>query len=1385
MPPRSVSASPCPDDNAVVAYLEQRLGADEALGIEAHIDCCPECRQLLSELAQGALWHTPGPGTGAPLASAERAPSCGHYRLEERVARGGMGEIWRAMDRRSGQQVAIKRILLPQDARASELAQRKLRLVREAEALERLADDHIVRCFGAGFDADDQPYLVMEWLEGEDLALRQGRRPLTLDEVLAVANQALQGLLVCHQQGVVHRDIKPANIFLIAPAQPPRVKLVDFGLALVASEAARLTGTDALLGTLHYLSPEQARGARTVDHRSDLYSLGVVLYQLATGRLPFFAHHPASLLLKIVTETPPQPRQLRPELPPELEALILRAMHREASRRFQSASEMLAALHAAIAAGAPTIGTPPSCAISSPWLGGPAAASRPERRLVSLLCVKAGASDHSQIEHAIRESGGRVQALLGGQLVGFFGLEHSVGDEALRAIRAGLALRSASELGSLQLLAATVHLELGHGVQLLTDELDRVAALVAELPAGELCVDLQTQSLVEDRLISEGGGDYFVVRGLRPEGLQGRPVLGRKTPTIGREGELAALRAAKRCVVERREAAAQIVVGPAGIGKTRLLHELQAELSKEATLYLEAKPDSSQRGRPYALVSAAIHRAAEIEPTLAGKQAQRLLERWIARHLPDRYEEVACFIGEVIGICYPATAALEAARRDPKLLRERVADAFESFFAAAGSQGLVALCFEDMHWADEESLRLCERLLERLDPTPLFVLASARPELFKQRPEFWSEVEAKRLVLEPLSPRSVKRLIGEILGPVDPQVVLSISQRCEGNPFFVEELSAWMVSRNVATPNCAPADANAAPPLSWDVLPASVEATLQSRLDAISGENKELLKAASIVGDTFAEQSLALVGFFDTTAQLEALERGGFLVPKHRAPASGQQWAFRHALVRQVAYEMVPKLQRQALHLRLAQALEALGEREAALLAHHYQRGANGERAAHFFACAAQQALRDSDPSAAIELYRQARTPEAPADEQLESSGGLAKAHYLLGGFAEAAAILDAIPSEQWHQGKLLNQAELALLRGRILCATANYEAATAALNDATALLDANTVSPELSPVRLADSDAKQRLALRFEIDHTRFVVMWCEGDYGRAGGLAARLQETARAPDHRCSANLALAYYEVVAGDLSRATTLAEGAIEGARQIGHAHRELDAMLLLASSHELLGAYVAASDALESAFEKAARLHSAYHLAPIRTLQGRLCLLQSDPAAGLLHYRAACAESEAIGDRRSLAHAQVGLARALCRFGERPQALDQAAAHASSALALVHGRVAPVEAEVQLALAEIEQARGHSGLEHAAAALTLLQELGTQEQTEVEILLVVHEAHRRQGVHHKARALLERGYRELMMRQMRISEAGAAERFLQRVPHNARLCALWHAESEA
>ncbi len=268
----------------------------------------------------------------------------GKYRVDRLIGRGGMGAVFQATNVAIGKRVALKFL----DHEAAKNREACQRFQREAEAAGMAESAHIVQIFDSGVTEAGLPFLVMELLTGEDLRAclrREGR--LSVPSALRIVNQVLRALVRAHEAGIVHRDLKPDNVFLCARDDDPSfVKLVDFGISKVARArtADTLTRRGTVLGTAFYMSPEQAQSFADIDGRTDLFSLGAILFEMLTGRPPHGGRTYEAVLIAICTHDAPDVRSLVPEVPANIAAIVSRALDRERERRFQSAGEFLAAI---------------------------------------------------------------------------------------------------------------------------------------------------------------------------------------------------------------------------------------------------------------------------------------------------------------------------------------------------------------------------------------------------------------------------------------------------------------------------------------------------------------------------------------------------------------------------------------------------------------------------------------------------------------------------------------------------------------------------------------------------------------------------------------------------------------------------------------------------------------------------------------------------------------------------------------------------------------------------------------------------------------------------------------------------------------------------------
>ncbi len=278
----------------------------------------------------------------------------GKYRVEKVLGKGGMGVVVAATHLQLDQRVALK-FLLPEAMQHPETLGR---FAREARAAAKIRSEHVARVIDVGSLESGVPYIVMEYLEGSDLAVHLATHgPLPIAQAAELTLEACDALAEAHSLGIVHRDLKPANLFLArAPGRADCLKILDFGISKIVSPDAaefNMTQTGAIVGSPYYMSPEQMRSSRSVDARTDIWSLGVILYELVSGRVPFDAPETLPQLCgMILTEAPPALGQWRGDIPIRFQGLVARCLEKEAASRFQSVAELAVALAEFAPAGA-------------------------------------------------------------------------------------------------------------------------------------------------------------------------------------------------------------------------------------------------------------------------------------------------------------------------------------------------------------------------------------------------------------------------------------------------------------------------------------------------------------------------------------------------------------------------------------------------------------------------------------------------------------------------------------------------------------------------------------------------------------------------------------------------------------------------------------------------------------------------------------------------------------------------------------------------------------------------------------------------------------------------------------------------------------------------
>ncbi|UQA56958.1 serine/threonine-protein kinase PknK [Polyangium aurulentum] len=956
------------------------------------------------------------------------------FYIERPAGSGGMGTVYRARDRLSGMPVALK-------LAAADDEPLHARALAEADALAALDHPAIVRLVAHGVAPDGRPFLAMEWLEGEDLARRLERAPLTVAEVVRLGARVAAALASAHARGVVHRDLKPSNLFLPG-GEPAEVKVVDFGIARFAHAEARLTATGSIIGTPGYMAPEQASGEGVAGPAADLFALGAVLFECLAGHPAFSGASPIAVLAKVLLEAPPRLDAERSDLAPALVTLVadLLAKRPEDRPDAGAAAAALSALLPALAGGATLAPAPapqaitgdeqrfacvllvrpapqerPATPVAPAKAGGGGDATLPAGDLPPLMAPERAALE--RLRAIVGPRGGRADGLASGDLVASW-LDPGVPrDQATRAARAALLARKRFPGAALAVGSGMTERD---GALPLGSALEHAAALLdADGARGDAVpLDEVTAGLLDARFqIAPAGAGHALLAERGPDEQEVRLVLGRAVPCVGRERELRLLLdTLDECLTEP-VARAVLVTAPAGTGKSRLRAELLrfVRLRGDVEVWV-ASADELGAGSPFALLGEALERAAGTGPgdPLEGRHDR--LGALVARNVPEEERaRVTVFLGEITGAPFAAAThpALAAARREPALMAKGVRRAWLDLLAAETAARPVLLVLEDLHWGDAPSVKLVDAALAELHDRPFMVLALARPGVAARFPDLWSMRGGHELRLAPLPRRAAAQLVRHALPSADDALVARLVDRAEGNGLCLEEL------------------VRAAAAGRGEALPETVAAMVQVRLGELSSDERRLLRAASAFGEVFWKRAvLALLGAGQRPTaladSLEALVAREILVRRRVSRFPGEEeLAFRHALLRDGAYATFTADNRRLAHRLAAAWLEGAGESDPLLLAAHYERGGEAARAAAWYCRTAERTLAGNDPHGAIAHAEKALALGPDEAVRLRVLQALAQAMMFAGRLAEA---------ERWTEGVLA-----AVPRGSAMGCDATY----------------------------------------------------------------------------------------------------------------------------------------------------------------------------------------------------------------------------------------------------------------------------------------------------------------------------------------------------------
>ena len=884
------------------------------------------------------------------------------FEVDRPAGSGGMGTVYRARDRHRGEVVALK--ILHAGPGAPEESER---FVREAQLLSELRHPGIVSHIAHGQGPLGQRFLAMEWLEGEDLGQRLLRGPLPLPDCVRLLAGVAEALAVAHQRGILHRDLKPSNLFLVG-GDVAQVKLLDFGIARRIATSQAMTRTGVVVGTPEYMAPEQARGVRQLSAAADLFSLGCVLYECLIGEPPFVAEHIAAVLARILFEEPVPVPQRRPGVPAALVALLGRLLRKDPAQRLGDAMDLHRELQSLGAVQeteqATTLVRPKPQAASfaeneqslfSIVLAAPPEAAETGDGTLPPSDLLQGAQRQS-LQLALQSMGVAADFLVSGALVVTVPTLGSATDQATWAGRAALLIKD-------RWPAAVVSLATGRGAfQGRTAVGEVVEAAARALKKGQplntsagVFVDTLSAKLLKGRFAQTPRPGGALLLGEEREIDASQPLLGKPTTCIGRDPELANLEAQLSACIEESAARAILVTAPPGMGKSRLRHEFIRRIAKrsESLTRLVSRGDLTGAGDPYGMLRDAIHKLCGFTGSESLADQQERLRTRIGQHVPAAEQDrVVLFVGELCGIPFPdeGKPVLQAARQDPKVMRDALRSAALDWLRAECEAAPVLLILDDLHWGDALTVALLDEALRALHGAPLFVMALGRPEIQETFPKLWSSHKPQEIQLKGLSRKACERLIEQVLGKNVPATTMTrLVEQSAGNALFLEELI-----RSVAEGEA-------------EEYPETVVAMLQARIGRLNTGPRRAARAAAVFGQTFWKGGVAaLLGVAEESLDLEvclaALMDAEMIEPHASSRMKDEtEYGFRHSLTRDAAYSLLTPQDLATGHHLAGEFLASRAESDPGQTAEHFALAGVPDRAVHFFVKAATQQLERFD----------------------------------------------------------------------------------------------------------------------------------------------------------------------------------------------------------------------------------------------------------------------------------------------------------------------------------------------------------------------------------------------------------------------------------------
>jgi len=982
------------------------------------------------------------------------------FKIIGKLGEGGMGVVYKAKDIKLNRIVALKFLI----DKYLELEEQQKRFVREAQTAALL--DHPNICTVYEIDkAEGQTFIVMAYIEGQSLKEKILKIPLNQREALDVIIQIAEGLQEAHENGVIHRDIKGDNIMITEKGQ---VKIMDFGLAKVF-EGTDATRTASVMGTVLFMSPEQVQG-ENIDHRTDLWSLGVVFYETLTAEMPFLGDHPGAVIHSILNKYPKLPSEINEDIPSNLDRIVLKCLRKKADDRYQSAKQLLSDLYKFSGL---KRGVEQKDKISEKR----ETYKESERRQATVVFIKVAGYEELQEKYdpeeaastmtscfdmfgsIIEKYGGRKHRIMGNRFSALFGIPVAIENAPIEAANAAIEMRN--ELYKMNKKTKMkppldIHIGIDSGVviagpvspdgkeySVIGDSVNSASQIMDLAEKGKIYVGPITHRY------TRGGFDF---QQLKPVKLTGKKesitlyeLFSKKervyreefvpdrmihSEMVGRNKELDKLEYHVLKVINN-EGSIVNVIGEAGIGKSRLVGELLGKEAINKLTCLRGRALSFGKNLSYYPIIDILKSWGDIKEEDSESESAAKIEEVIRRINPEGVDEVFPFIATLMGMKLTGRHADRVKGVEGDAMEKLILKNVRELIVRGAKLRPLLFILEDLHWADMSSIELLESIYRLAENNPILFINIFRPnyketserilESIKDRcPRYHSEI-----YLEPLDEKHCDLLIRNLLKatgiPMD--IRMSIANRAEGNPFFIEEVLRSFIDEGIV--ELRGGEFKVTEKIESVIIPETIKDVIMSRIDRLDEGTKSLLKEASVIGRFFFYKILVNVTKVteDIDERLKFLQRIQLI--QKRTRLEEVEYLFKHALAHETTYESILLKKRKELHIKVAKAIESVFSDRLyefyGMLAFHYSRGDEMEKAEEYLLKAGEEALKAAASYEALnyfkegmKLYLRKFGDEADPEKIASLHKKIAIALYFKGNLAESIEHFDKA-LEHWE----------------------------------------------------------------------------------------------------------------------------------------------------------------------------------------------------------------------------------------------------------------------------------------------------------------------------------------------------------------------------------